>query len=436
MSMEIVSLTMVFLIFGLLASGLWIGLALIIVGVLMAWMFSGIPVARLIPQYTYNIFTTAELIALPLYILMGEILFRTRLSSALFSGLAPWTGMLPGRLLHVNVLASTLFASISGSSAATTQVVGRMSLMELLNRGYGSRIAMGSLAGAGTLGFLIPPSTIMIIYGVLAQESVLRLFAAGVVPGLLLASMFMGYIALRAVLNPGIVPEAERRLSALPIRERLRESRHLLPVFSLIVLILGSMYTGFATPTEAAAIGVLGAAAVARIDGTLSWQALKDVAYGSIQTCSMIGLIMVGATILSTASTIMGYPSAINAWVARMDLSPVTLIAIMLLVYLILGAVMDGFSMIVTTLPVFLPLAMAAGFDKVWFGIFIIIAVEMSQVTPPVGFNLFVINGLTGDRLSYIARVTVPFLLLMVAVVFILTQFPQIALWLPSVLFG
>ncbi len=434
--MALSALAFLAFLFGFLALGVWVGLALLIAASLMIILFTSIPISGLLAQYTLNILTVPDLVALPLFIIMGEFLFRTRLSQALFSGLAPWAGLLPGRLIHVNVIACTVFASISGSSAATTQVVGRMSLTELLRRGYARDISMGSLAGAGTLGFLIPPSTIMIIYGVLAQESVLRLFAAGVIPGLLLASMFMGYIAVRAILNPEIVPESERRLSALPIRERLRESRHLLPVFSLIVLILGSMYTGFATPTEAAAIGVLGAAAVAWIDGTLSWQALKQVAYGSIQTCSMIGLIMVGATILSTASTIMGYPQAINAWVARMDLSPFTLIAIMLLVYLILGAVMDGFSMIVTTLPVFLPLAMAAGFDKVWFGIFVIIAVEMSQVTPPVGFNLFVINGLTGDRLSYIARVTVPFLLLMVAIVFILTQFPQIALWLPSVLFG
>lgn len=434
--MALSALAFVVFLFASLALGIWVGLALLISAALVIELFTTIPLGGLLAQYAVNILTVPDLVALPLFIIMGEFLFRTRLSQALFSGLAPWAGLLPGRLLHVNIIASTVFASISGSSAATTQVVGRMSLTELIRRGYDRDISIGSLAGAGTLGFLIPPSTIMIIYGVLAQESVLRLFAAGVLPGLLLATMFMGYIAVRALIKPEIVPESERKLSALPLRERLRASKHLIPVFSLILLVLGSMYGGIATPTEAAAIGVLGAAVVARIDGTLSWRVLKEVAYGSVQTCSMIGLIMIGATILSTASTIMGYPQAINAWVATLDLSPVMLIAIMLLVYLLLGCFMDGFSMIVTTLPVFLPLALAAGFDKVWFGIFIIVAVEMSQVTPPVGFNLFVINGLTGDRLGHIAKVTIPFLLLMAAIVFVLTQFPQIVLWLPSTLFG
>ena len=426
-------------LFGALAAslglGIWVGLALLTSASLMLGTFTNIPLGAILAQYSINILTTPDLVALPLFIIMGEFLFRTRLSQSLFSGLAPWAGLLPGRLLHVNIIACTVFASISGSSAATTQVVGRMSLSELLRRGYDRNLAIGSLAGAGTLGFLIPPSTIMIIYGVLGQESILRLFAAGVLPGVVLSGLFIGYIAIRALLNPKLVPESERALSKEPFGQRVRVTTHLVPVFGLILLILGSMYFGLATPTEAAAVGVLGAAVVAALDRTLTWAAVKQVAFGSAQTCAMIGLIMMGATVLSTTSTILGFPDAINGWVEQMNLPPIMLIAIMLAVYLVLGCFMDGFSMIVTTLPVFLPMAEAAGFDKLWFGIFIIIAVEMSQVTPPVGFNLFVINGLTGDKLSYIARVTLPFLMIMVVMVFLLVQFPGIALWLPDHLF-
>ena len=434
--MDLSAVAFLVIVFATLLMGIWVGLALLVSAAFVVVLFTNIPIGPLMAQYTMNILTTPDLVALPLFIIMGEFLFRTRLSERLFSGLAPWAGLMPGRLIHVNVIASTIFASISGSSAATTQVVGRMSLTELLRRGYGRGISVGSLAGAGTLGLLIPPSSIMIIYGVLAQESVLRLFAAGVFPGLLLATLFVLYIVVCAIIKPGIVPESERKLSAMPLRQRLAATIHLLPVLGLVVVVMGSMYAGLATPTEAAAFGVLGAALVAKLDGTLTWKSLREVAHGSVQTCSMMGLILVGATILSFATTILGYPQALNNWVATMDLSPLMLIAVMLLVYLLLGTFMDGFSMIVTTLPIFLPLAVAAGFDPIWFGIFIIVTVEMSNVTPPVGFNLFVLNKLTGDSVAYITRHTMPFLLLMCAVIFLLVWFPQVATWLPNALYG
>lgn len=419
-----------------LALGIWVGLALLISASLVLTFYSSIPLGALLTQYSLNILTTPDLVALPLFIIMGEFLVRTQLSKMLFSGLAPWAELLPGRLLHVNVIACTIFASISGSSAATTQVVGRMSLSELLQRGYRREIALGSLAGAGTLGFLIPPSTIMIIYGVLAQESVLRLFAAGVLPGLMVATLYIGYIVVRALHDPTIAPSSDEVFSEMRLIDRFRASRKLTPVFTLIFFTLGSMYFGIATPSEAAAIGVIGAMAIAWMGGTLTLDVIRDVATGSARTCAMIGLIMMGATVLSITSTILGYPAQINGWVATLNLPPMALIAVMLLIYLLLGCFMDGFSMIVTTLPIFLPLAISAGFDKLWFGIFIIIAVEMSQITPPVGFNLFVINGLTGDRIGYIARVTLPFLILMAIAVFLLVQFPSIATWLPSVVIG
>jgi len=434
--MEIVSLTLVVLIFGLLASGLWIGLALIIVGMLMAWFFSGIPVDRLLPQYTYNIYTTADLISLPLYILMGEILFRTRLSSALFSGLAPWTGMLPGRLLHINVLASTVFASISGSSAATTQVVGKMSLMELIRRGYAPGIAMGSLAGAGTLGFLIPPSTVMILYGVLANESILRLFAAGLIPGLLLAACFMGWIMIHASFKPEVVPDSERALSKAPLGERLAALRQLLPVVFLVLCVLGSMYGGLATPSEAAALGVFGALIISGMQGMLNFKVLREIVLGSVQTSCVLGLIILGATVLGNINSFLGVPDYLTDLVDGLNLSPIGLIFVLLLLYIALGTVLEGFSIIVTTLPVVLPLVVAAGFDPVWFGVFLVIVVEMAQITPPVAFNFLVIQSMTGATSTQLTIATIPYFLVMVAFVFLLAFFPQIVLWLPNFLYG
>lgn len=307
--MVAISLTLVLLIFGLLASGVWVGIALIVSGVTVAFLFSGIPVERLIPQYAYNVFTTSELIALPLYILMGEILFRTRLSRSLFSGLAPWAGLLPGRLLHVNVLACTVFAAISGSSAATTQVVGRISLTELLRRGYSPSIATGSLAGAGTLGFLIPPSTVMIVYGVLANESILRLFAGGLIPGILLAAAFMGWIMIHCSIRPELVPDSERALSRMPLRQRFAALGELAPVAFLILCVLGSMYGGLATPSEAAAIGVLGAFLVSAFQKELNPKVIKEILMGSVQTSCLMGLIILGATILGNINSFLGIPA-------------------------------------------------------------------------------------------------------------------------------
>ena len=345
-----ISLSLVLLIFGLLAIGQWVGLALIIAGSVVATVFSSIPVDRLIPQYTYNIFTTSELIALPLYILMGEILFRTRLSEALFSGLAPWAGLLPGRLLHMNVLACSVFAAISGSSAATAQVVGKMSLAELLRRGYSPSIATGSLAGAGTLGFLIPPSTVMIIYGVLANQSILRLFAGGLIPGILLALIFMSWIMIQCKINPENVPESERALDDLPLRDRIAALADLAPVVFLILCVLGSMYTGLATPSEAAAIGVFGAFLVAWRRKGLDRDSIYNILMSAAQTSAMMGLIIMGATILGNINSFLGVPAYLAEVVDTMNLSPFALIVVLLIVYLILGCFLEGFSIIVTTL--------------------------------------------------------------------------------------
>jgi C4-dicarboxylate transporter, DctM subunit len=434
--MSIILITAFAVLALLLGSGVWVGLSLMGTAITLFAIFRDMPIDRLLPQYIFNILTTSELVALPLFVIMGEFLFRTRLSHSLFNGLAPWSGFLPGRLLHVNVIACSIFAAISGSSAATTQVVGRMSLTELLKRGYSKDLALGSLAGAGTLGFLIPPSSVMIIYGVLGDESILRLFTAGFIPGFLLAGIFMSWIMIQCTIRPDIVPESERNLRQATWAVRIASLRELGPAMFLIICVLGSMYGGIATPSEAAAVGVLGAVLVAWQQGGLSWRSVRDVSVASVQTCSLMGLIIIGATILGNAVAFLGLPNQISKFVVDMQLSPMMLIVALIVLYLILGCFLEGFSMIVTTLPVVLPLVTAAGFDKVWFGIFLVIVVELAQITPPVGFNLFVINGLTGDGVGYIARVTIPFLIIMILYTLLLALFPEIVLWLPRVLLG
>lgn len=426
--------TMFAVLFSALAGGIWIGLTLGLTGVVLLFFYRDIPLERLLPQYTWNILTTQELLALPLFIVMGELLFRTQLSRKLFAGLAPWAALLPGRLVHVNVVGCSIFAAISGSSAATTQVVGRISLDELTRRGYSKDIAIGSLAGAGTLGFLIPPSNIMIIYGVLGDVSVLKLFTAGFIPGVLLALCFMAWVMIHTTIKPSLVPAGEHAMRHMPWSQRFASLRDLAPAMFLIACVLGSMYGGLATPSQAAAVGVLGAVFVARAQGGLTLQALRDVAIGSVLTCSMIAMIVLGASILGNAAAFLGIPAAIAGFVKGLGLSSFMLIVALMAFYIVLGCFLDGFSMIVMTLPIVLPIVKAAGFDEIWFGIFLVLVVEMAQITPPVGFNLFVIQGLTDEGLGYIARVTLPYMIIMILFTMLITLVPDIALWLPRVL--
>lgn len=423
-------------LFVLLAFGVGIGLSLAATGILLALTFTDIPTGLLIAQHTFNILSNSDLVSLPLFILMGEFLFRTNLSRTLFNGLAPWAGLLPGRLLHVNILACSIFASISGSSAATTQVVGKMTLNELRRRGYGDEVIVGSLAGAGTLGFLIPPSTVMIIYGVLAEESVLRLFTAGWVPGVLLAASFMGMIMYVTWRNPELIPESERQLRNLPFSARVAALKELAPAMFLILCVIGSMYAGVATPTEAAALGVAGAYFVAHRQGFITLETIRAISIGTVQSCSMMAMIIVGASILGNVTAALGVPDAVSTFVSTFNLSPIALIFALMVLYLVLGTALEGFSMIATTLPVVLPLITAAGFDKVWFGIFMVIMVEMAQISPPVAFNLSVIQAITGHSMGYLCRATLPFLLVMMAFTMLLAFFPGIVLWFPELVLG
>jgi tripartite ATP-independent transporter DctM subunit len=421
------------MLFATLASGIWVGMSLMSIGIVSLEMFRDMRVDRFLAGDIWSTATAVELITLPLFILMGELLFHTRLSENLFRGLSPWTRRLPGRLVHVNVMGCALFAAVSGSSAATTATVGRITLAELLSRGYDRRLAVGSLAGAGTLGFLIPPSIPMIVYGVVADVSILELFMAGIVPGLVLAAMFMGWIALRAWREPALVPPME---PPIPRAEALKSLANLSPILFLICFVMGSLYFGFASITEAAAIGVLGALIVALAQRTLSLSALWQALLGTVRTCSMIGLILVGALFLSKAMARLGLPAEIAAAIESWSLHPYVLIMVLLLFYLALGCVLDGLSAIVMTLPVTLPLAVAAGFDPIWYGVFLIITIEMAQITPPVGFNLFVIQGLTQDHLFRIAGWAWPFCVIMMMFTGLITLFPEIVMWLPHQLRG
>ncbi|MEM9199942.1 MAG: TRAP transporter large permease subunit [Pseudomonadota bacterium] len=412
-----------------LAGGIWVGFALMSVGIISLETFKNMKVERFLAGDVWGSATALELVTLPLFILMGEILFHTRLSENLFGGLAPFVRRLPGRLLHVNILGCTLFAAVSGSSAATTATVGRITLTELGGRNYDRGLALGSLAGAGTMGFLIPPSIPLIVYCVLAEISILDLFIAGIVPGLLLAAMFMLYVGTAALLRPGAAAAPQPSTSWA---EKLRALTRLLPTVALIGLVIGSMYGGFASVTEAAAVGVLGAAILAAAEGQLSFGMARKALLGTVKTCSMIGLIITGALFLSKAMARLSIPTDVAAAIDALALDPLALILLLMLFYLALGCFLDGLSTIVMTLPVTLPLIVAAGFDPVWFGVFLIVTVEMAQITPPIGFNLFVIKGMTGEGIGRIARAAAPFCLIMILLVMLLIAFPGLAIWLPG----
>ncbi len=431
------SLILIVVLFALLTTGLWIALALLMVGMVGLILFGNVPLELIggrLATTSWGSTASWSLTALPLFIWMGEILFRTRLSQDLFRGLSPWLAYLPGRLVHTNVVASAIFAAVCGSSAATAATIGRISLPELRQRGYNDDISIGSLAGAATLGILIPPSIIFIVYGVSAEISIARLFMAGVFPGILLVVLFMGYIIIWSLFHPDQIPEEP--LIHAPWREKLRISGGLIPTIILIILVLGSLYLGIATPTESAAIGVAGALLLSMISGSLSWPAFIDSLMGATRIACMIGFILVGAAFLTVVMGFTRIPELLANWVASLQLSYYSLIVVLTIFFIILGCFLDGISVVVLTTSVILPMIDHLGIDKIWFGVYLVITVEMAQITPPVGFNLFVIQGLSGHDMFYVAKAAFPFFLLLTAAVLILVLFPGIATWLPQHMIG
>jgi tripartite ATP-independent transporter DctM subunit len=417
----------------LLAGGVWIAIALLGLGFIGMVFFTHSPAGQLMATTIWGSSTSWALTALPLFIWMGEILFRSRISEDMFRGIAPWMDALPGRLVHCNVLGCGIFAAISGSSTATCLTIGKITIPELRKRNYDEAMVVGSLCGAGTLGLMIPPSIILIVYGVAAEVSIARLFVAGVLPGILLMVLFSGYIATWALLNPERTPPRAIRMM---LREKLWEARFLIPTVLLIAAVIGSIYAGIASPTESAALGVVGALILSAASRSLNWSTFSTSVMGAMKSSCMIAFILTGAAFLTVAMGFTGVPRAIAEWIARMGLTPGGLILVLTLLFIVLGCFLDGISMVVLTAAVILPSVKAAGIDLLWFGIFIVLVVEMAQLTPPVGFNLYVLQALTGRDMFYVARVSFPFFLLMAVAVALIWIFPEIVGYLPSKMFN
>ena len=431
---EVYAITIfLFVLFFLLGTGVWVGLALMGVAWVGMELFTNRPVGDAMVTTIWASSSSWTLTALPLFIWMGEILFRTRLSEDMFRGLSPWLARLPGGLVHTNIVGCTVFAAVSGSSAATLTTVGKMSIPELRARDYPERVVIGTLAGAATLGLMIPPSLALIVYGVTVNESITQLFFAGVLPGLLLALMFMGYVAIYSKLSGNWNPKQETGMS---LADKLSNSRYLIPVLLLIFVVIGSMYGGYATATEAAAIGVIGSLILAAGQGSLNWGTFAESLMGATRTSAMIALILAGAAFLKLAMGFTGLPRALAEGVAAMDLTRFQLLMVLLVFYIVLGMFLDGISSVVLTMAVVEPMVREAGIDLIWFGIFVVVVVEMAQITPPIGFNLFVLQGMTHHEMGYITRAALPMFLIMVLMCFILIWVPELALWLPETMRG
>ena len=428
--------------FSFLLSSLWISISLFLTGIIGMLIFNhNLPpvisiydkIGDLLASSIYDSLNSWSLAALPMFILMGEILYKSSVSTRLLNGLMPWLTFIPGKLLHVNVAACSLFAAISGSSAATTATVGKITLDELKKRGYSKSLAIGSLAGSGTLGFLIPPSLIMIIYGVLSNVSIGKLFIAGILPGVLLASLYSFYIMIVAKLNKDVEPKIK---DIFTNKDRINSIKDLAPVFSLILLVLGSIYAGLATPTQAAALGVAGSILLAILFKSFSLNIFKTALLNSIKTTVMISFIIAAAGFLSQVIGFLGIARALSEYITTLGLSPLLLILLIGLMYVILGMILDGISIVVMTLPIVLPIVVLAGYDPLWFGIFLVFMVEISQITPPVGFSLFIIQSISGEKIEYILKATLPFFLLMLLAVALIISFPQIVSFLPVYVFN
>ncbi len=418
-----------FVLFLLLGTGVWVALALMGVAWVGMVLFTTRPVGDVMLTTVWSASSSWTLTALPLFIWMGEILYRTRLSEDMFRGLSPWMARLPGGLVHTNIVGCTVFAAVSGSSAATLTTVGKMSIPELRKREYPEPMIIGTLAGAATLGLMIPPSLTLIVYGVTINESITKLFFAGILPGLVLAAMFMAYVAITSRVSSSWNPKRDPEMS---LRTKLRNSRFLIPVLCLIIVVIGSMYLGFATATEAAAFGVIGGLTLAAAQGSLNWKSFTESLMGATRTSAMIALILAGAAFLSLSMGFTGLPRGLADLIAQWQLSRLELLLVLLVFYIVLGMFLDGISSVVLTMAVVEPMVREAGIDVIWFGIFIVVVVEMAQITPPIGFNLFVLQGMTSHEMNFIARSAFPMFLIMVVMVFVLIAVPDLATWLPD----
>lgn len=431
--MSELSMTVLLLLvlFALLGSGIWVAFSLLAVGMTGMFLFTEAPLGDVLATTVWGASNGWALAALPLFIWMGEILFRSKLSEDMFTALSPWLTSLPGRLLHVNILGCGIFAAVSGSSAATAATIGKMSIPELAKRGYPEKMMIGTLAGSATLGLLIPPSIILIVYGVATEQSIARLFVAGLLPGMLLVGLFIGYVVIWSLFNRDAIPGGEERV---PLKEKIFRSRGLIPVVLLIGGVIGSIYSGIASPTDAAAVGVVLALVLSWQGGSLNRETFFDGLLGATKTSCMIAFILAGAAFLTVAMGFTGIPKMLAGWIGTMNLSPYALLGALTIFFIVLGCFLDGISVVVLTTSVIMPMVDQAGIDPLWFGIFVVIVVEMSQITPPVGFNLFVIQGLTGMNILRVAYAAIPFFLLLLVALAIIVIIPEVVTFLPNMM--
>ncbi|MBF9003449.1 TRAP transporter large permease [Vibrio nitrifigilis] len=424
------SMGVIAVLFVVLASGIWVFAGLAIVACCSLVVFAGMPIERvglILSRILFRAGNSWELAAIPLFIWMGELIFRSDISNRLFKGLEPWTRIVPGGILHTNVVGCALFAAVSGSSSATTATIGKITTSELKQRGYDRQLSIGSLAGAGSLGLLIPPSIVMIVYGIQAEVSINKLFMAGILPGVLIALLYSGYLMIHATIKPHCAPKETQCDITFA-----RSFRYLFPIIGLITIVLGAIYSGIATPSEAAAVGVFATLILLAIERQLTKEVLVNSLISTLQSSTMVCSIMVSAAMLSTAMGYLHLPSELARWIAKEHFSPAMLLIALALFYVVLGLFLDGISITVMSLPITLPIIVQAGFDPLWFGVFLVIMVELGQITPPVGFNLFVLQGLTGEKIGDVAKASFPFFLLMCTAALIICLAPQIALWLPK----
>lgn len=433
MSVTLTGIILVAVLFGGLAIGLWVSVALFVTGLIGVLLFSSAPIAEVLGTNIWSSSTEWSLAALPLFIWMGEILFRSRMSKDLFTGLAPWMRSVPGGLGHVGILASGIFAAVSGSSAATCATVAKVAVPELKSRGYDESLILGTVAGSATLGLLIPPSIIMIVYGVAADQSIARLFIAGVMPGLVVIALFMSYVALQSATGRAKTPPKDAPTTFI---QKLQASRTLLPVVLLIVGVMGSIYLGLASPTDSAAVGVVLALLMSWWFGDLNWKTFKEGLIAATLSSSMIAFILAGSAFLTLAMGYSGLPAAIAQWITGMEMSHYMFLAALTIFFIIMGCFLDGISIVVLTTAVLLPAVQASGIDTIWFGVYLVLVVEMGQLTPPVGLNLFVLQGMCGRDILFISKAAFPFFLLLILAVVIFTVFPDIVMFLPRMMYG
>ncbi|GAA5089684.1 TRAP transporter large permease subunit [Paenalcaligenes hermetiae] len=433
MSDVTMSLIMMGVLLGCLAIGLWVSIALFVTGIVGILLFSNAPIVSVLATNIWSSSAEWSLAALPLFIWMGEILFRSRMSQDLFSGLAPWMRSLPGGLGHVGILASGIFAAVSGSSAATCATVAKVAVPELKQRGYDESLILGTIAGSGTLGLLIPPSIILIVYGVAAELSIARLFIAGVVPGVLVILLFMTYVAIWSTKNKDKVPAKDPPMS---FAQKMKATRTLLPVTLLILGVIGSIYSGLASPTDSAAVGVVTALLLSWVFGDLNWKTFKDGLVAATLSSSMIALILAGSAFLTIAMGYSNLPMNLARWIGNLGLNNYALLAALTVFFMVLGCFLDGISIVVLTSAVLLPAVQAAGLDPIWFGVYLVLVVEMGQLTPPVGLNLFVLQGMTGKDILFLSKAALPFFLMLLLTILLVVMVPDIVLGLPKMMYS